>query len=92
MRPVLDEVARNFDPKVRLAVIGHTDSTGTDAVNDPLSLQHARAVRDYLVARGVPAANVTIDGRGEHQPVASNDTPSGRAANRRVEMLLAERA
>ncbi|MCF8204906.1 MAG: OmpA family protein [Methylotenera sp.] len=90
MRPVLDEVSRNLDPAVRLTIVGHTDSTGSDAINDPLSRERAMAVRDYLSSRGVAASRVTVAGRGSREPVASNDTDSGRAANRRVEIFLSE--
>lgn len=90
MRPVLDEVGRNLDPNVRLTIVGHTDSTGSDAVNDPLSRERALAVRDYLASRGVATSRVSVAGRGSHEPVASNDTESGRAANRRVEIFLSE--
>lgn len=92
MRPVLDELGRNLDSKVRISVIGHTDSTGSDAINDPLSLDRAEAVRDYLTARGVPASRVAVTGRGSHEPVASNATDAGRSANRRVEIYLVEPA
>lgn len=92
LRPVLDEVSRNLDPKVTLSVVGHTDNTGSDAVNDPLSRERAEAVRDYLTARGVPSQRIAVAGRGSHEPVASNDTDSGRAANRRVEIYLVEAA
>ena len=90
MRPVLDEIGRNLDANVRVTVVGHTDSTGSDAINDPLSRERALAVRDYLGARGVPSSRVGISGRGSHEPVASNDTEPGRAANRRVEIFLSE--
>lgn len=90
MRPVLDEVGRNLDASVRLTVVGHTDSTGSDAINDPLSRERATAVRDYLAARGVSASRISVAGRGSHEPVASNDTEAGRAANRRVEIFLSE--
>jgi len=90
MRPVLDEISRNLDPAVRLNIVGHTDSTGSDAINDPLSRERAMAVRDYLASRGVASSRVTVAGRGSHEPVASNDTESGRAANRRVEIFLSE--
>jgi outer membrane protein OmpA-like peptidoglycan-associated protein len=92
MRPVLDEMAKNLDGNVRISVIGHTDNSGPDTVNDPLSLQRAQAVRDYLAGRGVGAARIDIQGRGEREPVASNATDSGRAQNRRVEVFLAESA
>ncbi|RZJ02927.1 MAG: OmpA family protein [Rubrivivax sp.] len=90
MRPVLDEIGRNLDPNVRVTVVGHTDATGSDAINDPLSRERAMAVRDYLSSRGVPASRVNVAGRGSHEPVASNSTEQGRAANRRVEIFLAE--
>ncbi|WP_082532726.1 OmpA family protein [Pelomonas sp. Root1237] len=90
MRPVLDEIGRNLDPGVHVTVVGHTDSTGSDAINEPLSRERAAAVRDYLSARGVSSSRVTVAGRGSHEPVAGNDTEAGRAANRRVEIFLAE--
>ncbi len=92
MRTVLDEIGRNLDRGVLVTVVGHTDSTGSDAINDPLSRERAAAVRDYLYARGVDASRVSVEGRGSREPVASNDTEAGRAANRRVEIYLAERA
>jgi len=90
MRPVLDEIGRNLDPGVHVTVVGHTDSTGSDAINEPLSRERAAAVRDYLSARGVSGSRITVAGRGSHEPVASNGTDAGRAANRRVEIFLAE--
>ena len=75
---------------MRLTIVGHTDSTGSDAINDPLSRERAMAVRDYLSSRGVAASRVTVAGRGSREPVANNDTDSGRAANRRVEIFLSE--
>jgi outer membrane protein OmpA-like peptidoglycan-associated protein len=92
MRPVLDEIGRNLDPNVRVTIVGHTDSTGSDAINDPLSRERALAVRDYLSARGVAPSRLSVAGRGSHEPVASNDTEAGRAANRRVEIFLSENA
>lgn len=92
MRPVLDEIGRNLDPSVRVTIVGHTDSTGSDAINDPLSRERAESVRDYLSSRGVSPSRVTVSGRGSHEPVASNDTEAGRAANRRVEIFLSEAA
>ena len=92
MRPVLDELSRNLDDGMRLTVIGHTDSTGSDAINEPLSRQRADAVRGYLQARGVSSSRIAVDGRGSREPVASNDNDSGRAANRRVEIFLADAA
>ncbi len=90
MRPVLDELGRNLDGTMRVTIVGHTDSTGSDAINDPLSLERAEAVRDYLTARGANRNQVGVSGRGSREPVSNNTTDSGRAANRRVEIFLAE--
>jgi outer membrane protein OmpA-like peptidoglycan-associated protein len=92
MRPVLDKLTTNLDPKVRMTVVGHTDATGSDALNDALSIERAQSVRNYLSVRGVDAQRIAVQGRGSHEPVASNATDSGRAQNRRVEIFLAEQA
>ena len=94
MRPVLDRLATtlNQHPVTTVTIIGHTDSTGSDAVNDPLSINRAASTRDYLVRRGVSSQRIGIDGRGSRQPVADNSTASGRAMNRRVEIFIAEPA
>ena len=92
MRPVLDHFATTLanNPVTTVRIVGHTDSTGSDAVNGPLSVNRADATRDYLVGRGVAAKRISIDGRGSHEPVADNATPNGRAENRRVEIFVAE--
>ena len=92
-RTSLDNFAQSLqqNPSSTVTIIGHTDSTGSPAVNEPLSLQRADATRDYLVARGVAANRFQIDGRGAREPVASNDTEAGRARNRRVEIFLGDR-
>ena len=92
-RPVLERFAQtlNENPASTVSIIGHTDSTGGDAVNDPLSVDRAARTRDYLAQRGVSPNRVMIDGRGEREPIASNDSESGRARNRRVEIYVAER-
>jgi outer membrane protein OmpA-like peptidoglycan-associated protein len=90
MRPVLDQFAHGLDPHMRVSVIGHTDNTGSDAVNDPLSRERANAVKQYLATRGVEPQRVETAGRGEHEPVADNSTEAGRARNRRVEIYLRE--
>lgn len=92
LRPVLDQFAKGLDGTVVVRIVGHTDSTGTDAINDPLSLARARTVRDYLEDRGVPASRLMIEGRGSRQPVADNGSDAGRAKNRRVEIFLREPA
>ncbi|MEA5097156.1 MAG: OmpA family protein [Burkholderiaceae bacterium] len=65
---------------------GHTDSIGSDAYNQKLSVRRAEAVKAYLVKKGVPAKQIYTEGKGEKQPVASNKTKAGRAKNRRVEI------
>jgi len=94
MRAVLDPFAASLkdDPKAQLTIVGHTDSTGSEAVNNPLSVQRAQSVRDYLSSRGVVATRVLTEGRGEREPVSDNTTDAGRAKNRRVEILLREPA
>lgn len=89
-RPTLDQVAQTISQyrQTYVDVYGHTDSTGTDAINMPLSENRARSVADYLSSHGVIPARISIRGFGSSQPVASNDTPEGRAQNRRVEIRL----
>lgn len=91
---VLDQFAAGLrnNPNAEVSIIGHTDSTGTDAINNPLSLERAASTRDFLVARGVPTQAIRIDGRGSREPVADNATDAGRAKNRRVEIYVGERA
>ncbi len=92
-RPVLEQFARTLqdNPAATVQIIGHTDSTGGANVNDPLSVDRAASTRDYLAQRGISPNRVMIDGRGEREPIASNDNDSGRARNRRVEIYVAER-
>jgi outer membrane protein OmpA-like peptidoglycan-associated protein len=92
MRPVLDEFARGLDPAMVVRVIGHTDSTGSDAVNYPLSVARAESVRNYISGKGVNPLRVVTEGRGSREPVASNESAAGRAQNRRVEIFLRESA
>ena len=93
-RSALDNFAQSLqqNPSTTVTIVGHTDSTGSPAVNEPLSLQRADATRDYLVTRGVAANRFQIDGRGAREPVANNDTDAGRARNRRVEIFLGDRS
>ncbi len=94
MRAVLDPFAAELrgDNQARVQIIGHTDSTGAEGVNNPLSMERANSVRDYLVARGVAPAHLQTAGRGEREPVADNGSDAGRARNRRVEIFLREPA
>ena len=93
-QPVLERFAQtlNANPATTVRIIGHTDSTGSDAINDPLSINRAANTRQYLASRGVDAGRVAIDGRGSHEPIADNNTTAGRAKNRRVEIYVAEAA
>ena len=72
-----------------MAIFGHTDSTGSDAVNNPLSLKRAQAVENYLKGKGVSAQQIrTVEGQGSKNPVADNSTKAGQAQNRRVEVYM----
>lgn len=91
--PVLDQFAGGLrnNPQAEVRIIGHTDATGTDAINNPLSIERAASTRDYLIARGVSPAAFRIEGRGAREPVADNASDTGRAQNRRVEIYVGER-
>jgi len=75
-------------PQLRYNVEGHTDNTGSAAKNEELSLKRAIAVRDYLIAKGVPASATDVAGLGASTPIADNATADGRARNRRVEIVV----
>jgi outer membrane protein OmpA-like peptidoglycan-associated protein len=94
LRAVLDPFANSVrdDPTARLLIVGHTDNTGSAAINNPLSIERAQSVRDYLVTRAVAAPQVETAGRGDREPIASNANDAGRAKNRRVEIFLREPA
>lgn len=94
LRPILDQFAQGLaqQPSTEVRIIGHTDNVGSDSLNNTLSVNRAQSARDYLVARGVNSSRISIDGRGEREPLADNATESGRARNRRIEIFLAERA
>ena len=86
----LDDVARvlqEYDRSV-VDVIGHTDSSGGDAINQPLSERRASSVASYLIQRGVMRERLFVQGVSSRAPVADNGTPAGRAQNRRVEILI----
>ena len=87
-RDILQDVARSLvsNPTVRVEVGGHTDSTGSRAVNERLSLSRAESVKAFLIENGVGADQMEVKGYASTQPVASNKTKSGRAQNRRVEL------
>jgi outer membrane protein OmpA-like peptidoglycan-associated protein len=93
-RAQLDKIATylraNAEAQVR--IVGHTDPVGKDSANNALSLERAASARDWLVARGVLATRIAIAGRGAADPIATNSTDEGRATNRRIELLIGERA
>lgn len=94
-RSVLDTFATSLanNTASTVTIIGHTDSSGTDAVNNPLSLSRAASVRDYLTKNSaVSASRFSIDGRGSREPLVANDTAANKAKNRRVEIFVAEPA
>lgn len=91
---VLDKivVALRGVPAPEVRIVGHTDSKGSAAANDALSLDRAASTRDWLVARGMSPVRIAVAGRGSRDPLASNDDEAGRATNRRVEILVGEKA
>ena len=96
IKPNFDPILNQFGttlmqhPETTISIIGHTDSTGSDAVNNPLSVDRANSARDYLVSRGVARSRIATDGRGAREPVADNGTAQGRDKNRRIEIYVAE--
>ncbi|MDX2511411.1 MAG: OmpA family protein [Desulfobacterales bacterium] len=86
--PVLAEIAGvlNQNPKLKVEIQGHTDSAGSRALNNKLSADRADAVRVHLIEKGVNPEQLTATGYGPSKPLVSNDTPEGRAHNRRVEL------
>lgn len=86
----LDRIAAQLtgDSAIKVVVEGHTDSTGSAEKNMTLSEKRAQAVRDYLVSKGVPDAQITAAGKGESEPIATNKTVAGRQQNRRVELVI----
>jgi outer membrane protein OmpA-like peptidoglycan-associated protein len=89
-KPFLDRVVASLKllPDVKIQIQGHTDNTGNDGINIPLSHNRAKVVRDYLVARGIKEDQLDIKGFSSTVPVQSNATPAGRQANRRAQMVI----
>jgi len=75
-------------PDTEIKIIGHTDSKGTETYNMSLSERRAAAVKAYAVAQGIPSSRLTTVGKGFSEPIADNTTDAGRAANRRVEIVI----
>jgi len=76
------------NPETDVEIFGHTDSTGSDQINIPLSQQRAGSVLNFLMGQGVPSSRMTSQGVGSSQPVADNNTVDGRTLNRRVEIYI----
>ena len=89
-RNTLDSVATVLKtyPDSTIVVSGHTDTTGNDAINNPLSVNRANSVETYLESQGISSSRITSRGYGSKQPIASNSTEAGRAQNRRVEIAI----
>lgn len=86
--PVLDSIAAELTaaPGERIEVEGHTDASGNAGRNLLLSRSRAQSVREYLARRGIARSRLSVRGYGALRPIATNDTPAGRAENRRVEL------
>ena len=91
--PILSQFSNGLrnNPNAEVRIIGYTDNTGSDAINNPLSVDRAESTRDYMIGRGVPANVIRVEGRGSRDPVADNNSTAGRAQNRRVEIFVGER-
>lgn len=86
----LDAVAAlmKANPKFKLEIDGHTDNTGTKEINKELSLKRAESVKKYLMKKGIEESRLIAKGYGDSEPIDTNDTPEGRANNRRVELII----
>lgn len=86
----LNQVAAylNENPEFQIHLTGHTDSVGGEEDNLILSEARARAVKNYLIVRGIEPGRISAEGKGEEQPIATNDTPEGRQKNRRTELTI----
>lgn len=78
----------NENPEIRIRITGHTDNVGSDQANQRLSEGRAKSVREDLIKRGIDAGRIEAEGKGETQPITTNDTEEGRAQNRRVEFMI----
>lgn len=89
-RASLDKFATSLlnNPDTDVKIYGHTDSTGSDAINNPLSERRAESVYNYLLSKGIDGSRMISQGFGSTQPVADNSTAAGRAQNRRVEIFI----
>ena len=89
-RENLQRLAQSLEdnPQTEIMLVGHTDAVGTDSYNQDLSLRRSRAAASYLSGHGVARGRLLTSGKGEMEPIASNDDEAGRAKNRRVEIAI----
>ncbi len=89
-RANLAELANSLEkyPGSSVLIVGHTDATGSDSYNQTLSERRARAAAEYLATQGVPYSRLDVQGRGEYEPISSNESASGQQQNRRVEVAI----
>jgi outer membrane protein OmpA-like peptidoglycan-associated protein len=76
------------NPETNILIVGHTDADGSDSYNMSLSQRRARSVKNYAMMQGIESSRVKIEGRGESEPIASNDSTEGKSQNRRVEIVI----
>jgi outer membrane protein OmpA-like peptidoglycan-associated protein len=76
------------NPQTNILIVGHTDASGTDAYNYKLSERRAASVKSYAVSQGIAASRLTTEGRGETEPISDNTSDTGKAQNRRVEIVI----
>ncbi|WP_316929514.1 OmpA family protein [Arcticibacter svalbardensis] len=76
------------NPETNIMVIGHTDNVGSDSYNNSLSERRAQSVKSLAISNGISASRITISGKGKAEPIADNTTETGRAQNRRVEIVI----
>jgi outer membrane protein OmpA-like peptidoglycan-associated protein len=88
--PELNRIAEylNKNPNLRLEIVGYTDNLGPESVNQQVSAERARLVKEYLVSQGIDPSRLETKGMGSLNPVESNDTQLGRQANRRIEFMI----
>jgi type IX secretion system PorP/SprF family membrane protein len=86
----LDELADRLEkePWLKVDIVGHTDNVGSEAANEALSVARAAAVETYLLDKGIAKARLKTEGKGEMEPISSNNTAEGRSQNRRVELII----
>jgi len=81
-------VSLKNNPETTILVVGHTDASGSDEYNRRLSERRAHSVKDYALSQGISSSRLTVEGRGESEPIADNTTEAGKTQNRRVEIVI----